>query len=153
RARQPAARAVAAARRTGRAAGPAADRGGGPMRPSSRLTVAAGVAAGLGTIPIGALFDSAAWVFPAAATIAAVTACHLLGRVLRLPAPVVPLVGGAGLLLVLCFLYANSGNIAGLVPTGHSFALLREELRGGFQDVRTYAAPAPITRGLLLIVT
>src|SRR5262249_4309495 len=64
-----------------------------------------------------------------------------------------PLAGGAGLLLVLCFLYANSGNLAGLVPTGHSLALLREELHGGFQDVRTYAAPAPLTRGLLLIIT
>jgi len=117
------------------------------------LTVAAGVAAGLGTVPIGALFDSATWMFPAAAAIAVVTSFHVLARVLRLPPAVVPVVGGFGLLLFLSFAYANSGSFLGVLPTGHTFTLLREGLRGGFQDVRTYAAPAPTTQGLLLVVT
>jgi transglutaminase-like putative cysteine protease len=123
------------------------------MRPSSRLTVAAGVAAGLGTVPVGALFDSASWIFPAAAAIAVVTSFHVLARVLRLPPALVPAAGLLGLLLFMCFAYAQGGNLAGLVPTGHSLALLREGLRGGFEDIRIYASPAPTTQGLMLIVT
>jgi transglutaminase-like putative cysteine protease len=123
------------------------------MRPSSRLTVAAGLAAGLGTMPLDALFDSAAWIFPAAAVIAVVTSFNVLARVLRLPPALVPLAGAAGLLLFLCFAYANSGNFAGLVPTGHSLGLLRDGLRTSAEDIRTYAAPAPTTQGLLLVVT
>jgi transglutaminase-like putative cysteine protease len=117
------------------------------------LTVAAGVAAGLGTAPIGALFDGVTWMFPAAAAIAAVTSFQVLARIMRLPPAVVPAAGALGLLLFLCFGYAQSGNFAVVVPTGHSLALLREGLRGGFQDVQTYAAPAPTTPGLLLVLT
>src|SRR5262249_46955787 len=113
-ARQPASPPVGAGRRAGRAARAAAPprrRGRGA---SSRLTVAAGVAAGLGTMPLGALFDSATWVFPATAAIAVVTSCNVLARVLRLPPALVPLAGAAGLFVFLCFAYAQSGNVAGL---------------------------------------
>jgi transglutaminase-like putative cysteine protease len=123
------------------------------MRPSSRLTVAAGVATGLGIAPLGALFDNIGWMFPAAAAIAVVTCCHAGARILRLPPAAVPVVGALGLLLFVCFGYARSASFAGLLPTGHSVALLRETLRGGLQDIRTYAAPAPLTQGLMLIVT
>lgn len=123
------------------------------MRPSTRLTVAAGCAAALASAPIGALFESVSWLFPAVAGIAVVTCCHVLARTLRLPAVTVPVVGAIGLLLFLCFAYAHEGNFAGLIPTRHSLALLREGLRGGMDDIRTYAAPAPTTQGLLLVVT
>jgi transglutaminase-like putative cysteine protease len=123
------------------------------MRPSTRLTIAAGCAAALGTAPIGALFDTISWLFPAIAGIAVVTCCHVLARTLRLPAAFIPLAGAAGLLLFLCFAYGQDGNFAGLIPTRHSLELLRDGLRGGLDDIRTYAAPAPTTQGLLLVVT
>jgi transglutaminase-like putative cysteine protease len=123
------------------------------MRPSTRLTIAAGCAAALASAPIGALFESISWLFPAVAGIAMVTCCHVLARTLRLPAVLVPVVGAAGLLLFLCFAYAHDGNALGLIPTGRSLELLRDGLSGGLDDIRTYAAPAPNTQGLLLVVT
>jgi transglutaminase-like putative cysteine protease len=123
------------------------------MRPSTRLTVAAGCASALATAPIGALFEGVSWIFPAVAGIAVVTCCHVLARTMRLPAALIPVAGALGLLLFLCFAYAHDGNFLGIIPTEHSLEMLRDGLRGGRDDIRTYAAPAPSTQGLLLVVT
>jgi transglutaminase-like putative cysteine protease len=123
------------------------------MRPSTRLTVTAGFAAVLGTVPLGVMFANVTWLFPAATAVAMVTAFHVLARVLRLPAPLVPLAGTLGLLVFLCWAFARPAGFAGLLPTRHSFTLLGETLHHGLADVSTYAIPAPTTPGLVLLVT
>lgn len=123
------------------------------MRPSTRLTVSAGAAAALGTVPLGALFATVTWLFPVVAAIAMVTAFHVLARVLRLPAPLVPVVGAFGLLIFLSWAFAQPADVVGLLPSLRAFTLLGDGLRNGIADVAAYAAPAPTTPGLVLLVT
>ena len=121
------------------------------MRTSTRMTLAAGWAAALGAVPIGAVFDTWSWVWFTWAAVAAVVAAHLLARSVRLPALLVPVVGALGLLLYLTVVFAGEEAFAGLLPTWPSLRALVDGFSGGFADVHDLAAPVPATAGLVLI--
>lgn len=115
------------------------------------MTLAAGGAVALGAAPLGAVFDEWRWVWYAWAAIAAVVGAHLLARSLRLPTVLVPLAGALGLLLYLTAVFGSDGALLGLLPTPDSLAVLRTGLRDGLDNVNEYAAPVPVTDGLLLL--
>lgn len=115
------------------------------------MTLAAGGAVALGAAPLGAVFDEWRWVWYAWAAIAAVVGAHLLARSLRLPTVLVPLAGALGLLLYLTAVFSSDGALLGLLPTPDSLTALRTGLRDGLDNVNEYAAPVPVTDGLLLL--
>ncbi|HYT10236.1 MAG TPA: DUF3488 and transglutaminase-like domain-containing protein, partial [Mycobacteriales bacterium] len=121
------------------------------MRTSTRMTLAAGWAVALGAVPLGAVFSEWRWIWYAWAAVGAVVGAHLLARSARLPAPLVPLAGGLGLLVYLTVVFAADAAPLGLVPTRGSLAVLRDALASGLADVNDMAAPVPATPGLVLL--
>ncbi|HST67602.1 MAG TPA: transglutaminaseTgpA domain-containing protein, partial [Mycobacteriales bacterium] len=115
------------------------------------MTLAAGAAVALGAAPLGAVFEDWRWLWYGWAAVAAVVGAHLLGRYLRLPAALVPVMGLAGLLLYLTAVFGTEGALLGLIPTPDSLALLRSGLDEGFQNVNDFATPVPTTTALVLL--
>lgn len=115
------------------------------------MTLAAGGAVALGAAPLGAVFEDWRWLWYGWAAIAAVVGAHLLGRYLRVPAALVPVMGLAGLLLYLTAVFGTDGALLGLIPTPDSLSLLRTGIDQGFQNVNDYATPVPTTTALVLL--
>ncbi len=123
------------------------------MKTSTRMTLAAGWAVALGTVPLGAVFEEWTWIWYAWAAVAAVVGAHLLARSARLPAALVPLAGVLGLLVYLTLVFAADAALLGLVPTLESMESLAESLRRGMDDVNQLAAPVPPRTGLVLLTS
>ena len=96
------------------------------------MTLAAGWATALGSVPLGAVYDTWRWVWFTWAAIGAVVAAHLLARSLRLPAWLVPLAGAVGLLEYLVIEFAGERAFAGLLPGPDALAALGDGIRSGF---------------------
>ena len=115
------------------------------------MTLAAGGAVALGAAPLGAVFDEWSWLWYAWAAVATVTGAHLLARYLRMPAPLVPVFGAAGLLLYLTAVFCTDGALFGIIPTPDSLRLLHAGIDEGFQNINDFATPVPTTTGLVLL--
>jgi transglutaminase-like putative cysteine protease len=121
------------------------------VRTSTRMTLAVGWAAGLGAIPLGAVYDDWSWLWYTWAAVLAVVAGHLAVRGTRLPAFLAPVAGAAALLLYLTLVFAGDDALLGLVPTPGSMAALHQTLSDGLSDVQDLAAPVPADPGLVLL--
>jgi transglutaminase-like putative cysteine protease len=121
------------------------------VRTSTRMTLAVGWAAGLGAIPLGAVYDDWSWLWYAWAAVLAVVAGHLAVRGTRLPTFLAPVAGAIGLLLYLTLVFAGDDALLGLIPTPGSMAALHQTLSDGLSDVQDLAAPVPADPGLVLL--
>jgi transglutaminase-like putative cysteine protease len=117
------------------------------------MTFAAGWAAALGAVPLGAVYDSWSWLWYTWAAVAAVVAAHLAVRSTRLPAALAPVAGVLGLLLYLTVVFAGQDALFGLLPTPGSFDALARSVQDGLLDVHNLAAPVPTDRPGLLLLT
>lgn len=117
------------------------------------MTFAAGWAAALGAVPLGAVYESWNWLWYTWAAVAAVVAAHLAVRSTRLPAALAPIAGLLGLLLYLTVVFAGQDALLGLIPTPASLDALAENVRSGLIDVHDLAAPVPADRPGLLLLT
>jgi transglutaminase-like putative cysteine protease len=115
------------------------------------MTFAAGWAAALGSVPLGAVFENWSWLLYTWAAVAAVIAAHLAVRSTRLPALLVPVAGLLGLLLYLTLVFASQDALFGLLPTPSSLDTLVQNVHGGLIDVHDLAAPVPARPGLVLL--
>jgi transglutaminase-like putative cysteine protease len=121
------------------------------MSVGARMTVAAAVAAILGSAPIGSTFREQQWATYAWLGVLVIMLVNLVARRLRAPAPLVPLLALAVFFVYLTVAFTPEHTLLGLVPTPTSLREFESALRNGFEDVRTLATPAPSTPGLDLL--
>jgi transglutaminase-like putative cysteine protease len=115
------------------------------------MTLAVGWAAGLGAIPLGAVYENWSWLWYTWAAVLAVIAGHLAVRGTRLPGFLAPVAGAAALLIYLTLVFAGDDALFGLIPTPSSMAALHQTLSDGLSDVQDLAAPVPADPGLVLL--
>jgi transglutaminase-like putative cysteine protease len=117
------------------------------------MTYAAGWAAALGAVPLGAVYESWGWIWYTWAAVAAVVATNLAVRTTRLPALLAPIAGALGLLVYLTVVFAGPDALFGLLPTPASLAALGRSTADGLLDVHNLAAPVPADIRSLLLLT
>lgn len=122
------------------------------MTGRTRMTIVAAVASMLTMLTLAPVTEDHAWTVPAAFGIALVAATGLGLRRVRVPLPLV-LVGQLGA-LVLWLGVIVAGDVAwfGVVPTPSWATRLLTVFTDGLDAVVQYAAPAPVTRGILLLL-
>jgi transglutaminase-like putative cysteine protease len=116
------------------------------------MTIVAAVASMLAMLTLAPVTEDHAWTVPAAFGIALVAATGLGLRRVRVPLPLV-LVGQLGV-LVLWLGVLVAGDVAwfGVVPTPSWATRLLTVFTDGLDAVAQYAAPVPVTRGILLLL-
>ncbi len=122
------------------------------MTGRTRLTVVAAVASMLAMLTFAPVTDDPAWTVPAAFGIALVAATGLGLRRLRVPLLLV-LAGQLGVLVLwLGVLVAGNDAWFGIVPTPSWASRLLTVFTDGLDAVAQYAAPAPVTPGIFLLL-
>lgn len=111
----------------------------------------AAVAVLLVTWPMTALLEEASYLEPGVVVVLSVGVVGMGLRALRIPAPVIVLGQTVVAVFAVCALYALDTFWYGL-PTPTTFATLGELIGEGGEVLRTYAAPAPTTPGVELLV-
>jgi transglutaminase-like putative cysteine protease len=116
------------------------------------MTIVAAVASMLAMLTLAPVTEDHAWTVPAAFAIALVAVTGLGLRRGRVPLPLV-LVGQLGV-LVLWLGVLVAGDVAwfGVVPTPSWATRLLTVFTDGLDAAAQYAAPAPVTRGILLLL-
>jgi transglutaminase-like putative cysteine protease len=118
----------------------------------TRLTVVGALASGLAVLSLASLTEDHAWVVPAALAIALVASLGLGLRRLGVPLPLVVLGQLIGLVLWLGVLVAGDVAWFGVVPTISWARRMFSVFTDGIGAVLQYAAPVPVTRGILLLL-
>lgn len=121
------------------------------MTSQLRLSLAAGLAAFLGSLALLPLFTTLRWLGPVAVVIAAVTVASLLFRQIRPIAGLAPLAGVAGYVFAVTALFAHTSAVFGFLPGPGAVASLRDTLVNGFTDTTEMSAPVTPTRGITLL--
>jgi len=116
------------------------------------MTIVAAVASMLAMLTLAPVTEDHAWTVPAAFGIALVAATGLGLRRLRVPLPLV-LVGQLGVLVLwLGVLFAGEEAWFGIVPTPSWVTRLLTVFTDGLDAATQYAAPAPVTVGISLLL-
>jgi transglutaminase-like putative cysteine protease len=116
-----------------------------------RLTAVAAMATLLGALALSAVFNDGAWVGPVVLSILVSAGCCALGRRVGVPRPIVPLVGIAGLTLLVTRLYGRTDAVWGFLPGPGAIKDLNQVLVVAIKDVQRFASPAPTEQALLLL--
>lgn len=132
-----------------RARGGGSDRSGLADAGSTLSLVALSLVAATG---FARLFDSGAWVLPVLASLATGHGVSWLARRLRLPSWIAVASSIVAVALVTCWTCLGGTTIFG-VPSLHTFHVLAGAFSRVPYDMRTMAAPAPVTTGFLLMAT
>ena len=122
------------------------------MTSRTRLGVVGAFASGLAVLSLAPLTEEHAWVVPAALAIGIVAGLGLGLRRLGVPLPLVVLGQLIGLLLWLGVLVAGDVAWFGVVPTISWARRMVIVFTDGIGAVFQYAAPVPVTRGILLLL-
>jgi transglutaminase-like putative cysteine protease len=118
-----------------------------------KLPATAALAVVLACLSLVPVFSSGDWFIPTLlAVLAGVIGCWGARR-LRLPGPLVPLVGAVALLLYLTVLFAGAEAHYGVLPGRDALHRLAELALQGRIDINRYAAPIAVLPGVLLITT
>ena len=121
------------------------------MTGRSRVAIHAGIATIAAASSLSAVYRGFSWLLPVAAAVAIIVGVGELVRRSPIPAALSPLLGAAGVLLLLTRLYASHDAWLGLIPTPTSMSALGDVARSGFADVRKLAPPVPARHGLVLL--
>ncbi|MGH8838111.1 MAG: DUF3488 domain-containing protein, partial [Jiangellaceae bacterium] len=122
------------------------------MTARTRMTIVAAVASMLAMLTLAPVTEDHAWTVAAAFGIALVAATGLGLRRLRVPLPLV-LVGQLGVLVLwLGVLFAGEEAWFGIVPTPSWVTRLLTVFTDGLDAAAQYAAPAPVTVGISLLL-
>ncbi|TAK71101.1 MAG: transglutaminase domain-containing protein [Actinomycetota bacterium] len=100
----------------------------------------------LGLLPV---FRTAQWLPAAAIAVVVVAGAGLVGRAIRVPAAVMPLLQAAAVLTFLTALYAPGAALLRFVPSPAALETLRALVRSGMNDSAALVIPVPVTAGLL----
>ena len=122
------------------------------MTGRTRLSIVGALASGLAVLSLASLTEDHAWVVPAALAIAIVAGLGLGLRRLGVPLPLVVLGQLVGLVLWLGVLVAGDVAWFGVVPTISWARRMFIVFTDGIAAVLQYAAPVPVTRGILLLL-
>ncbi|MCK2220837.1 DUF3488 and transglutaminase-like domain-containing protein [Actinomadura sp. ATCC 31491] len=118
-----------------------------------RLTIASGVAAFTATVLLYPLFEGGTWFWSSLGVVLAVVAAGLVSSRLSLPAWAAPLLALAAVWLYLTVSFAAEEAWGLLVPTKASVLELGRLLGVGWADIQRFAAPVPVTDGIVLLTT
>ena len=121
------------------------------MTGRSRVAIHAGIATVAAASSLSAVYRGISWLIPIAVAVAIVVGAGELVRHTPIPAALSPLLGAAGVLLLLTGLYAPHDAFLGFIPTPTSMSALGDVARTGFADVRKLAPPVPAHDGLVLL--
>lgn len=122
------------------------------MSGRARLAVCATLATIAASCALLPLVDPAVWLLQAALLVAVQAAVGAGARRVPLPRPVTVLVQAVVSLLLLTVLFARGAATAGVLPGPEVFGEFGRLLADGTQDVGHYAAPAPVTDGIRLML-
>lgn len=115
-----------------------------------RMTLAV-TAAVLLTLPaVSPLYSDADWVPRLVGAVLVVGVVNFLGRLLRVPLVLQPVLGLLALLIYVAAVFAGS-TLTVFVPTAETFTRLGDLLSGGSDDISTLVTPVPTNDGLLLL--
>ncbi len=121
------------------------------MSIKGQLTLAAGLAVGLSTSALFALFQGNDWVTRVLGAVLVVVAAGLLGRRLVLPRVLQPLLGLAVLFGYLSLVFAGSSLAFGLLPTSRTLDMLQALVQSGQDDIAQFGPPVPTRDGMVLL--
>jgi transglutaminase-like putative cysteine protease len=121
------------------------------MSGRSRVAVHGGIATLAAASSLSAVYRGFGWLVPVAVAVAIVVGVGELVRRSPIPAALAPLLGAAGVLLLVTRLYAARDALLGVLPTPTSMSALGDVARAGFDDVRKLAPPVPAHHGLVLL--
>jgi transglutaminase-like putative cysteine protease len=119
--------------------------------PGWRPTIAATVAVGLASLSLSPLL-AGGWIGTPLLMLLVVSVCCGLLAQTRAPLWLVPLVSAAAGLAVMLWAFVPTAPWV-VLPSPAALAALRETLQDGLADMERFAAPAPLTPGLLAVVT
>ncbi len=114
--------------------------------------LAGGLAVLAAAVCLQALLDGGWWLPRTILCVAAVVATGCLGRAVRLPAPLQPIVQAVVLLLVLTQLFARESAVWGFLPGTAVIRALSDLVAQGQAYSNATVPPAPFDEGLLLLV-
>ncbi|MEW2494501.1 DUF3488 and transglutaminase-like domain-containing protein [Streptomyces nodosus] len=122
------------------------------MSGRARLALCAATATLMAACALIPLVTPATWILQAAFLLAVQAGVGVLAR--RMPSARVLALGCQALvsLVLLTALFVHDESIAGFLPGPDAFARFGELLQSGVDDVGHYAAPAPLTPGIRLMV-
>ncbi|MFJ6132569.1 transglutaminase family protein [Janibacter terrae] len=104
------------------------------------------------TLPLGALFEEAPWMPPAVAGVLAVAGSGMLLRALTPNAGLVIVGQTLAATLYVLLTQLRDTLYAGLLPTPETLAALTDHVADAQRTVTTYAAPAPSTPGIVVML-
>ncbi|MEU8759215.1 DUF3488 and transglutaminase-like domain-containing protein [Streptomyces sp. NPDC048659] len=122
------------------------------MSGRGRLTLAAFGATLLASAALLPLVKPATWIFTAAILLGLVSAVGTATRRVPLARPLTIAAQTLVALLVLTVVFAREQAVLGLLPGPDAFAAFGTLFQQGVDDVGTYAAPAPDTAGIRLLL-
>ncbi|MGH8774588.1 MAG: transglutaminaseTgpA domain-containing protein [Jiangellaceae bacterium] len=122
------------------------------MTARTRLTIVAALASALAILPLAPVTESHSWTMPALFGVALVAAVGLGLRRLHVPTVLVPVGQLAALVLWLGILVAGDVAWFGIVPTVSWAKRLFIVFGDGLDAMVQYAAPAPVGRGMLMLL-
>ncbi|MGX2997762.1 transglutaminase family protein [Streptomyces sp. JNUCC 64] len=123
------------------------------MSGRTRLALCAWLATVLASAALIPLVDSASWLVLAATLLGVQTAVGVLARRVPLPLAVTFPVQALVTLLLLVAAFAGDRALFGFVPVPDTVVALAELARAGGDDVSRFAAPAPLSDGIRLLLT
>lgn len=121
------------------------------MKDRLRLVIAEAVAVLLAASALWPVFEEDGWVVPVVLTVLLVLGAAEGLRRIGLPRVLVPLGSLAVLLVWLVATQARESAPFGLLPSPDAMGALRSLTEAGFRDINDYAAPVPVTDGLLVL--
>src|SRR5439155_14807475 len=158
RARRPARRAVAAGRpgfpglrlpgRHGRDR-----RARCPVTQRRHLTLVAGGASLLASLPLMSVFERWTWLVDSFLVVGAVVGVAVLVRSFRVPVWLPVLAMWAAFVVMLSWVFSSGHEFLGLIPTGATFRHWNDLLLSAGQDMREFGVPVEDREGLLFLTT
>src|SRR5439155_7481494 len=128
-------------------------RKGCPMTQRRHLTLVAGGASLLASLPLSSVFERWTWLVDAVLVVGAVVGVGVLVRSFRVPVWAPVLAMWAAFVVMLSWVFSSGHEFAGLIPTGATFRHWNDLLLSAGQDMREFGVPVEDREGLLFLTT
>jgi transglutaminase-like putative cysteine protease len=118
-----------------------------------RATVVTAVAMIAASASVGAMYNGWSWLPTAVAAIVVVAGAGLLGRALRIPSLLQPILSAGFLVVWATLRFASSDAYGHLIPNSAAWRTLVQQYRFGLYDLTTGSIPVEATTSTLIVLT
>jgi transglutaminase-like putative cysteine protease len=115
------------------------------------LSVVAGTATLMASIPLSAVFDQWTWLFQCILAVGLIVGMAILTRSVRAAVWLQVLAMGATLLFAVTLIFPSHQEILAIIPSRETFAHFGVLMRQAAEETRTYGVPVPDRDGLLFV--